>query len=73
MAPVKTTAVGVLPQIVDDVELLNLLKELNSIQVKATEGDRASYCYDEIARLVGIVARYPEWIFEEQVSGNEGF
>lgn len=72
MAPVKATAVGILPQIVDDVELLNLLKELNSIQVKGGESDGSSTSSDEIARLVAVVARYPEWIFEEQVGGNVG-
>lgn len=65
MAPVKATAVGVMPQIVDDVELLNLVKELNSIQVNARESNQASA--DEVARLVTVVARYPEWKFEEQV------
>lgn len=70
MAPVKATAVGILPQTVDDVELVNLLKELNSIQVKDAESDGSST--SEIARLVAIVARYPEWIFEEQVGKNVG-
>lgn len=69
MAPVKATAVGILPQTVDDVELVNLLKELNSIQVKDAESDGSST--SEIARLVAIVARYPEWIFEEQVDLHE--
>ena len=70
MAPVKATAVGILPQTVDDVELVNLLKELNSIQVKDAESDGSST--SEIARLVAIVARYPEWIFEEQVGNDVG-
>ena len=70
MAPVKATAVGIMPQIVDDVELLKLVKELNSIEVKTKAGDGNEASPDEVARLVSVVSRYPEWMFEEQVCDN---
>ena len=64
MAPVKANAIGIILQIIDDGELSELLKQLNSIQVMSGE----DVTVDEINRLVALVEQYPTWTFEEQVS-----
>jgi len=65
MAPVKATAVGITPQIIDDEELSKLQKTLNSFSINNTGADLNES--SEIHRLLELLNNYSEWKFEEQV------
>ena len=60
MAPVKATAVGITPQIIDDPELKELLQRLNSFSSNHDVTMEADV-------LVSLLEQYEKWRFEEQV------
>jgi hypothetical protein len=69
MAPVKTTPLGVTPQIMDDPKLSDLQKAFDEVKLL---DDDLSHGEDEtpvdVDHLVSIIEKYPKWVFEEQVS-----
>lgn len=71
MAPVKSNALGIAPQMLDDPELINLLKELNGIAYNdfPSQGLSGDDDPSSIERLINLVEPYPTWQFEEQASG----
>lgn len=73
MAPVKSNALGITPQMLDDPELIHLLKELNRIAVTdfPSQGSSGENPPVNIEQLIHLIEPYPTWQFEEQASGIE--
>jgi hypothetical protein len=65
MAPVTNNPLGVQPQKLDDPELIQLIKDLSSIEIKEVPGKDTPV---DVERLVGFVMPHLTWKFEEQVS-----
>ena len=67
MAPVKNNALGFAPQMLDDPELIKLIKELSSVEITNVRECRMEAPPVDIERLVALVEPHPTWPFEEQV------
>lgn len=65
MAPVKATAVGITPQIIDDNELSKLQETLNSFSIKNLDANLDQSF--EVDQLLKMLKNFSEWKFEEQV------
>eukprot|EP00546_Thalassionema_frauenfeldii_P015512 CAMPEP_0178932054 /NCGR_PEP_ID=MMETSP0786-20121207/22349_1 /TAXON_ID=186022 /ORGANISM="Thalassionema frauenfeldii, Strain CCMP 1798" /LENGTH=89 /DNA_ID=CAMNT_0020609193 /DNA_START=9 /DNA_END=274 /DNA_ORIENTATION=+ len=65
MAPVKATAVGITPQIIDDKELSKLQETLNSFSIKNLDANPNQS--SEVDHLLKMLKNFSEWKFEEQV------
>jgi len=68
MAPVKNNALGFAPQMLDDPELIKLIKELSSVEITNVRECRMEAPPVDIERLVALVEPHPTWTFEEQVN-----
>lgn len=75
MAPIYAAAIGITPQIIDDVKLQNLKDSLTEIKLLVPLHRTYSSSEDvivplDIDRLVSLLEPHQEWIFEEQVSSR---
>ena len=82
MAPITATTIGVARQIIDDPELVTLLKRLHALTVPdvymtnnggdehvvMVDGERRREMESTIENLVKELGGVPRWRFQEQVS-----
>ena len=73
MAPIYSSEIGIIPQIIDDERLVRLRNDLSELKLETPLGttyispDEAQAPLD-IEKLLVLVDPWQSWVFEEQVS-----